>query len=145
MKEEKAVEYFKKGFNCAQAVLVVFAKEHGLDEATSLKVAGGFGAGMGRMQSTCGAVTGAYMVIGLNYGKTLGDDGNEKRDKTYALVRSFDSEFKKIFGTTSCRELLNCDLTTPEGGKYFTDNRLSEKVCQKCVREAVLITEKLLQ
>jgi C_GCAxxG_C_C family probable redox protein len=144
MREEKAVEYFKNGFNCAQAVLTVFAKEYGLDEVIAPKITCGFGAGMGRMQNTCGAVTGAFMAIGLKYGKSLGDEGNEKRDKTYALVRSFDSEIKEKFGTTSCRELMNCDLTTPEGSKYAIDNNLSEKVCQRCVREAVLITEKLL-
>ena len=143
MKEEKAIEYFKGGFNCAQAVLVVFAEENGLDQATALKIAGGFGAGMGRLQNTCGAVTGAFMAIGLKHGKTLGDEGNEKRDKCYAMVREFDSKFKEIFGTTSCSELLQCDLTTPEGSKYFTDNKLSEKVCQQCVREAVRIVEKI--
>jgi C_GCAxxG_C_C family probable redox protein len=144
MREEKAIEYFTGGFNCAQAVLVAFAKDYGLDEATALRAAGGFGSGMGRLQSTCGAVTGAFMAIGLKHGKTLGDEGTEKRDKTYTLVRELDTAFKKKFGTTSCRELLNCDLTTPEGSKYFTDNKLSEKVCQQCVREAVKIVEGLL-
>jgi C_GCAxxG_C_C family probable redox protein len=115
-----------------------------LDEATALKIAGGFGSGMGRTQSTCGAVTGAFMALGLEHGKTLGDEGIEKRDKTYALVRSFDTTFKEKFGTSSCRELLQCDLTTPEGSKYFTENKLVEKICQPCVREAVKITENII-
>ncbi len=144
MKEEKAIEYFKSGYNCAQAVLTVFADEFGLDEATSLKIAGGYGAGMGRMQNTCGAVTGAFMVIGLKYGKTIGDEGNEKRDMCYAKVREFDSVFKEKFGATSCRDLIQCDLTTPVGQQYFKDNKLGEKVCEQCVRRAVKIVEELL-
>jgi len=143
-KEEQALEYFKNGFNCAQYVFVVFAKERGLDEVTALKIAGGFGSGMGRLQETCGAVTGAFMAIGLKHGKTLGDEGTEKRDKTYTLVREFNTTFKEIFGATTCRDLLQCDLTTPEGSKYFTDNNLHEKVCVQCVREAVKIVEKIL-
>lgn len=142
-KEEQALEYFEHGFNCAQSVFVVFAKR-GLDEAVALKVAGGFGSGMGRLQETCGAVTGAFMAIGLHHGKTLGDEGTEKRDKTYALVREFTAAFKGKFGSTSCRELLQCDLTTPEGGKYFSENKLHEKVCVRCVQEAVRTVEKIL-
>jgi len=144
MKEEQALEYFKNGFNCAQSVFVVFAKARGLDEAIALKIAGGFGSGMGRLQETCGAVTGAFMAIGLKNGKTLGDEGTEKRDKTYALVREFNTMFKEKFGATTCRDLLHCDLTTPEGGKYFSENNLHDKVCVPCVKEAVRIVEKIL-
>jgi C_GCAxxG_C_C family probable redox protein len=143
MKETKALEYFNNGFNCAQSVFVVFAQENGLDEAAALKIAGGFGAGMGRLQETCGAVTGAFMAIGLKHGKTLGDDGAEKRDKTYALVREFNAMFKEKFGAASCRDLVQCDLTTPEGGKYFTENKLHDKICSKCVEEAVRIVERI--
>jgi C_GCAxxG_C_C family probable redox protein len=144
MKEEEALKYFKNGFNCAQAVFTPFAEEHGIPIAQALKIAGGFGGGMGRLQATCGAVTGAYMTIGLKHGKSLGDEGNEKREKTYSLVKSFDSEFKKIFSTTSCKELLQCDLNTEEGKKFMADHSLSEKICECCVAEAVTIVEKIL-
>ena len=143
MREEQALEYFRNGFNCAQAVFVVFAKELGIPEEQALKIAGGFGGGMGRLQGTCGAVTGAYMVIGLKHGKTIGDEGNEKREKTYALVKNFDSEFKKMFSTTCCRDLLQCDLNTEEGKKFAADNKLTEKVCERCVTEGVKLVEKI--
>jgi C_GCAxxG_C_C family probable redox protein len=145
MKEKESLDYFENGFNCAQAVFTPFAKENGISESHALKIACGFGGGMGRLQATCGAVTGAYMAFGLKHGKSIDDEGNEKKEKTYELVRIFDAAFKKQFTTTSCWELLRCDLTTDEGKKYFTDNKLNEKVCQQCVREAVRITEKLLQ
>jgi C_GCAxxG_C_C family probable redox protein len=144
MKEKEALEYFRNGFNCAQSVFAPFAKENGISEAQALKIAGGFGGGMGRLQATCGAVTGAYMVIGVKHGKSLGDEGNEKREKTYVLVKIFDAEFRKKFSTTSCRELLQCDLNTEEGKKHFAENKLGEKVCERCVQEAVTIVEKIL-
>ena len=143
MKEQEALDYFRDGFNCAQSVFTVFAKEKNIDESTALKIACGFGGGMGRLQATCGAVTGAYMAIGLNHGKSLDDDGNEKREKTYSLVKTFDSEFKKIFSTTSCRELMQCDLNTEAGKKFATEHNLAEKVCERCVMEAVKIVEKI--
>ncbi len=67
-KSVEAVERFKKGFNCSQAVLGSFSKQFGLDCDKASKVATGFGSGM-RMGGTCGAATGAFMVLGLKYGK----------------------------------------------------------------------------
>jgi hypothetical protein len=84
------------------------------------------------------------MAIGVQHGKSLGDTGDEKKEKTYGLVKTFDAEFRKIFSTTSCRELLQCDLNTEEGKKYAADNKLTQKVCERCVQEAVKIVEKIL-
>jgi C_GCAxxG_C_C family probable redox protein len=144
MREKEALEYHKNGFNCAQSVFVVFAKENGIPEAQALKIATGLGSGMGRLQSTCGAVTGAYMAIGSKYGKSIGDEGMEKREKTYELVRAFDKKFREQFKATSCRELLGCDLMTDEGKNFYNENKLGEKVCERCIEEAVKITEKIL-
>ena len=60
---EKAVGKFKEGFNCAQSVLYSYADELGLPDDLAMKIATGFGGGMGRTQEVCGAVTGALMVI----------------------------------------------------------------------------------
>ena len=60
------------------------------------------------------------------------------------MVKTFDAEFRKIFSTTSCRELLQCDLNTEEGKKYAEENNLTQKVCERCVQEAVKIVEKIL-
>ena len=143
MKEQESLDYFRNGFNCAQAVFTPFAKENGISESHALKIASGFGGGMGRLQATCGAVTGAYMAIGVKHGKSLGDERNEKKEKTYSLVKTFDAEFRKIFSTTSCRELLQCDLNTEEGKKHADENNLTQKVCERCVQEAVKVVEKI--
>ena len=64
-KAEVAVDCFEEGFNCSQAVVSAFAPELGLDRETALRVAAAFGGGMGRTGETCGAVSGALMVIGM--------------------------------------------------------------------------------
>ena len=80
-KSEQAVRKFGKGFNCSQAVLSVYAEEFGLCRETALKIACGFGGGMGRMALTCGVVTGAFMVIGLKYGNVDANETFECKNK----------------------------------------------------------------
>ena len=95
------------------------------------------------LQGTCGAVSGTYMVIGLKYGKYKKDD-NEAQENTFSVVGEFDSEFKKINKTTSCKELLGCNLLTEEGMKYFVDNNLKEKICIKCIECSIKLLNILL-
>jgi C_GCAxxG_C_C family probable redox protein len=140
---EKAVSCFKEGFSCAPAVLSAYASEFGLDNETALKIATGFGAGMGRMCETCGAVTGAFMVIGLKYGKSKADD-SQAREKTYELVREFASRFKARNGSIVCKELLGCDLGTPEGMKLAKETGVTATLCPKLVQDAVEILEEIL-
>ena len=64
---EQAVSKFAEGYNCAQSVLFSFCDDLGMDKDKALKIACGFGAGMGRKEEVCGAVTGGIMVIGAKY------------------------------------------------------------------------------
>jgi C_GCAxxG_C_C family probable redox protein len=64
-----ATTRFLSGYNCAQAVLDAFRDEASLDEDLALKMATGLGAGMGRKQEVCGAVTGGVLVLGLRHGR----------------------------------------------------------------------------
>lgn len=141
---EKAVSCFNQGFMCSQAVLSAYAEQFGFDRDTALKVGAAFGGGMGRMGETCGAVTGAFMVIGLKYGRTAIED-RESHEKTNRLVREFVDGFKSINGSIVCRELLGCDLSTPDGLKTFVDEKLRDTLCTKFVWDAAQIVEQLLK
>lgn len=66
--EEKALELFREGYNCAQAVFAAFCDVMDIDVETALKISSSFGGGMGRMREVCGAVTGMFMVAGMLYG-----------------------------------------------------------------------------
>ena len=130
-KADDAVK-FHENFNCAQSVAAAFAGDFGIDIDTTLSFAVGFGAGMGRQQKTCGAVTGAVMVLGLASRFTK-DDKRPKINEVYAKAHRFIGEFTKQKGTAECRELLKCDLSTEEGQKFFKENNLREN-CMGFVR-----------
>jgi len=131
---KKALETFEKGYNCAQSVLFAYAADLGLDPVDALKVSSGFGGGMGRIQSVCGAVTGAFMAIGCRFGKIREGDTAAK-EKTYTLVKRFAEEFRRVHGSILCSDIVGCDLNTPEGRKYYKDNNLTEK-CARCVGDS---------
>ena len=143
-KQEEAGAYFLSGFCCSQAVLYVFAEECGLSKETALKLADAFGGGMGGMGSTCGAVTAAYMVIGLKNGRVEPEE-LFKKEETRRLVKLFSDEFIKLHGALDCSELLECDMSTAEGKKEAKDSGLFIKLCPKYVRSAVLLLENILE
>jgi C_GCAxxG_C_C family probable redox protein len=140
---EKAVSCFNEGFMCSQALLTAYAGQFGMDRETALKVSAAFGGGMGRMGEICGAVTGAFMVIGLKYGRTTIQD-TRSHEKTNRLVREFVGRFKSLNRSIVCRELLGCDLSTEAGLKTFTDKKLRDTLCTKFVRDAAEIVQQLL-
>ncbi|MDP4291211.1 MAG: C-GCAxxG-C-C family protein, partial [Bacteroidota bacterium] len=131
--EEKAVSLLVSGLNCAQAIVSAYSERLGYDNELALNISCGFGGGMGRLQKTCGAVTGAFMVLSIYNGKKY-TENSVRKIMSYAMIQDFNSKFLAAHGTTECSELLNCDLKTEEGLEYHHQNNLSEKVCQNCIR-----------
>jgi len=126
-------------FNCAQTVFSLFASELGIDEKTSLRIASGFGGGMNRAE-TCGAVTGAYMAIGLKHGHDISDP--EKKANTKMLVQKFNEEFEKIHGSIVCKNLTGFDISTPEGSQAAKDEGVFETKCPLFLKTSCEILEK---
>jgi len=141
--QEMAAEYFSSGFNCAQSVLSTYANRFNIDEELSKRISCGVGGGMGKLQETCGAVTGAIMVISL-YNCEKYEDNDDRKAHTYSMVREFDARFKEIYGTTNCKSIIKTDINTEEGYGYAIDNNLFEEVCSKCVTDSVSILEDIL-
>ncbi len=104
-KSELAINYFRNNFNCSQSVLTAFGQDFGLSEDNCLRIACAFGGGMGRQQHTCGAVTGALMVLGLKYGKAK-NDADEKKSESYLKAVELFNELKLKHKSTNCKELL---------------------------------------
>jgi C_GCAxxG_C_C family probable redox protein len=141
---ESATELFSNGFNCAQSVFIPFAKQKGLDQITAAQVASAFGAGMGRSQNVCGAVTGALLALGLHHGYSVPTNSKAK-EETYQLALDLQAKFIAEHGTISCRELLGIDLQTPEGRDAFQSKQLHKNVCTNCVASATQIVQELLE
>lgn len=143
MKESKvneAVACFGNGFNCSQAILSTYCEEFGMDKKIALQIACGLGAGMGRRQETCGAVTGAYLLIGLKYGNFLETD-NPAKEKTYAMVQEFTRLFEERNKTTNCRMLLGVDLINDDSQMV---TKQWKTLCPKMIQDAAEIIENIL-
>jgi C_GCAxxG_C_C family probable redox protein len=136
---ETAVGLFRDGCACSQAILGVYGPRFGLDEGLAARVAAGFAGGM-RMAETCGAVTGALMVLGLAY---CGDDCRQGagRKAAYGAVTSFMRKFGERHGSLTCRDLLGCDISTPDGAQAAQDQGLFRTKCVQLVRDAAELVE----
>jgi len=135
-KADRAAALFEK-YNCAQAVLAACCGGEELSEHMCLKLAGSFGGGMGRMGETCGALTGAFLVLGVRDGEAMATDPERARGPYYEKVRSLAAAFRARTGGLSCRELTGCDLRTPEGQQEFKTRELHQALCRKLVVTAV--------
>ena len=141
--EDAAVAHFTQGFNCAQSVLLAHGPGFGIEADHCLRLAAPFGAGMARTGSTCGAVTGALMVIGLRLGHTVADDLGTK-EKCYEVCRDLLERFRERHGTVICKELLGCDPGTPEGLALIKARDLHTTICTGLVRTAVELLGEVL-
>ncbi len=141
--EENAISTFRAGLNCSQAVVAAYADKLGYDKELALSVSTGFGGGMGRLQETCGVVTGAFMVIGI-YNCQLHPDNLTRKEKSYAMIQEFNAMFIEIHISNKCKDLINCDLSTVEGRALAKENRLHETICEPCLASAVRILNKLI-
>ena len=141
-RSEQAKELFLEGNNCAQSVLLSFADDYGYSKELALKISAGFGGGMGKTQETCGAVSGAIMVLGIREGEKASDN-NELKLGAYGSTKELISKFTDEFQTTSCRELTGCDFNTDSGNEKFKSEGVMEKICAPCVKRAVEIVESI--
>lgn len=133
-----AIENFKS-LNCAQSVLLSFAGELNLEEKTALRIAAGFGSGM-TLGETCGAVTGAYMVLGMKINPEGKPIQQLKADSKEA-VRKFNSLFIQKHGSLQCKKLLGVDISTPEGAARAVEQNLYNTRCVDLVASAAEILE----
>ena len=141
-KPEYARQQFLKSMNCSQAILETYGPEMGLPVNQARRVAAAFAGGMG-MGSECGAITGAYMVIGMKYGKTAESDSRADNE-TFKRLAEFNKQFKARHTHITCSELLQTDMGTPEGVKEAAGKGYFTSRCPLYVKSAAEILEKLL-
>jgi C_GCAxxG_C_C family probable redox protein len=138
-----ALELFKSGFHCSQAVVAAFSEDYGLPRETALKIACPFGGGMGGFGRTCGALTGAMMVVGLKYGTTNPADLEAKklsREKTRNLIETFE----KAHETSICNELVGFDRSNLSGADLMEKLPFFHNTCPKFLETVVAYLEEEL-
>lgn len=139
---DKAVATFKEGFSCSQVVLAAYAEKYGLDREMALKISTGFGGGM-HLGQTCGAVTGAIMVIGLKHGRCKAEDRDAKT-RTYEYVEKFAEKFRQRHGSIVCRDLIGCDISTAEGMAEAKQKNVFRTLCVDFAADAAKILDEIL-
>jgi len=142
-KAKEADKQFEKGYSCAPSVLSAYSEQFGLKKELALRIACGFGGGIGRTGRTCGAVTGAVMVIGLKHGQA--DVADEKsRQETHKLVKEFIDKFEALHGSVECRELIGYDLSKPDEFESARGSSDVERKCRGFVHDTARILEDVL-
>jgi len=131
--EEKARELFREGYNCAQAVLLTFADECGVDKATAARMAQPLGGGISRLREVCGAATGLALAVGLLWGTDDPKDMDTKKavyQRTQALLK----QFREDNGSIVCKELLGAQgnstepVPSPRTEQYYSKRPCVELV-----------------
>ena len=139
---DKAVELFKEGYNCAQAVAVAFCDVTGLEEKQAARMVSAFGGGMGRMREVCGAVSGMLFTLSYLYGyDTPGDDGSKKR--LYTEVQALAGQFREQVGSIICREILKNPPSdpnpTPRNEEFY-----AKRPCARMVYTGAALMEQFI-
>ena len=140
-KREIGENYFKQGYNCAQAVAITFADEMGIDKDFIAKTISGFGGGFGRMREVCGAVSGMVFVLSALQGQFNPTD-SEGKMATYQKVQALMKEFKEKNGTYICRELLSLpEVNSEPTPEKRTETYYKKRPCASLVGDACEILE----
>ena len=140
----KAAELFLQGYNCAQAIAGGFAEGVGLDFETAIKLASSFGGGMGGLREVCGALSGAFIILGTKYGYDSPTDAKAKAEH-YQLIQTFAGKFKEKWNTILCRDLMK--KLSDEKDSIFCD-KSEEYKCRPClviVEDVGVILEEFLK
>ncbi len=142
MTKEEIKNLFMQGIDCSQVVTGAFAEKMGMTQGQARKVSSCFGGGM-MCGETCGAVTGALMVIGMVYGHSREGDQSQKE-----IMAAKTGEFKKLFGekysSCICRELLGHDISKPGEMEKVLEKGLMFDFCPRVVEDTIDILEKIL-
>ncbi len=145
-KGDIAKKYFEDGYNCAQAVLLAFCEDFGLEKETAIMMSAPFGGGMGRLREVCGTFSGINMVLGLYEGKYDVKD-NQKKSQLYKDVQALAEKFKEDNGSIICRDLLGLrikgkDNPTPE---VRSDSYYKARPCSELCKYAGDLLEEFLK
>lgn len=139
---KQAAAHFDDGFSCAQSIFMAYSQLFAIDPKDAACLARGFGGGLAHLGQTCGAVSGAALLLGLTI---KGADEQQNKKAAYAVIKEFADRFEAAHGSINCRQLLGCDLGTPEGMNKFKETGMKHSQCQKYIATAAEIIEDLLK
>lgn len=145
-KRERAEELFLKGYNCSQAVAGAFCEEVGVEFDILVKMASGFGGGMGRLREVCGTVSGMFLITSMLYGYNTPRD-NEAKKELYTRIQTLAFRFKEKNGSFICRELLGLDIKGADSPipEARTAEYYKKRPCKTLAGDAAEILEQYIE
>lgn len=141
-KKEKAIKNFET-MNCNQSVLAAYGPDYGIHEELCFNLGLSFGGGMGKQGKTCGAVTGAYTVIGL-WSATQSNNKAEQKQIAARMVNEFTKRFSQLNNSVECKALLNFDMSIPDEALKIEELGLTKTICPNLVGSSAQILEEIL-
>lgn len=137
-RRQRAVNNFKAGYNCSQSVFLAYSDLFDIDDKLAKQISAPFGGGMGRLREVCGALSGAFMAIGLRY---PADDPDNKTAKTenYKAVQRVADSFREKFGSIICRDLL--DIKRQKDDPIPSDRNSEYYAKRPCARFVAVAAE----
>jgi C_GCAxxG_C_C family probable redox protein len=120
--EEEADRLFHSGWNCAESTFQAICRQFREDEPP-VHLLTALGGGMG-CKTTCGAVSGAVVALGVAFGRTRPDEAEKKiaGAKAHDLCKAFREEFHSL----ECWELI----------ADFENEQERKRGCTRFVRSA---------
>ena len=137
------LEQFSKGFDCSQIVLAEVAGDYGLDTETARKAAACFGGGMW-CADCCGALTGAFMAVGLKYGHAAPNE-TDKKDRALTIMGQLRKKFVQKYHATECRCILGHDLSNPDEMQQIIYKGLIASICPDVIVDTMDILNGYLE
>ncbi len=142
--QQKAAALHASGSNCAQSVLCAFSESFDFDFAQAHRFTTCMGAGLGRRQLLCGAVSGGALALGAALGNESGADLATK-ERCYGIVADYIATIEAEFGCTDCRGLLGVDISTEAGRAEVKARGLGAKVCDRIISRSVELVERAVR
>ena len=141
MEFEEIQSMYREGYDCAQCIIHAFKDKLGVDEGLVMKASTCMS--MGLLQgSVCGAVLGAFIIIGVKYGSTSPDLGS----KGLALIKreQFMMEFRKKYNGLTCPELTGFDVRDSEENTKAFAAGIYDDFCPHLCLDVINILESIL-
>lgn len=129
--QDMAEVYFNQGYNCCESVVLAVCDYTGIDKKMPLKIATPFGSGMSKNSSNCGALSAAFISMGMSKGRGNNEDS---RDPSYVPSDIVFNKFLEKYKSVSCGDLTGLNMKDPEVMAQNKE-RLHKEICGPIVRQ----------
>ena len=121
-----------------------FKEYLGIQDSVIPKLATGFGGGIGRKGSLCGAFTGSIMAIGMKMGRT---DPNDRKAvaKVYGKCQEFWNQFEREFGSNICYNIIGLHLENEQERQRWLTSGGKEKCANIVEKTAQMLCDSLAE